>query len=208
MQDGQPKITLGAVLFDGFELLDLYGPLELLGLLEGRMDVVTIGERAGAIRSSQAPSGVADFSLFEDRAFDVLLVPGGAGTRRLVTDDRFLEAITRHARAAKYVASVCTGSAVLAKAGLLDGRRATSNKRAFAWVKSQGPKVDWVPQARWVEDGPFFSSSGVSAGMDMTLGLIQRLFDRDTSVRIAQRAEYEWHEDAGWDPFAKIHGLA
>lgn len=207
MAQDQPTVTLGAVLFDGFELLDLYGPLELVGLLEGRVGIVTVGERVGAIRSSQAPSGVADVSIFESRAFDVLLVPGGAGTRRLVADERFLQAVSRHAKTAKYVASVCTGSAILAKAGLLDGRRATSNKRAFAWVKSQGPKVEWVPQARWVEDGRFFTSSGVSAGMDMTLGLIQRLFDRETSIRIAQRAEYEWHEDSGWDPFAKIHGL-
>jgi transcriptional regulator GlxA family with amidase domain len=103
---------------------------------------------------------------------------------------------------------VCTGAALLAKAGILDGRKATTNKRAYAWVVSQGPKVEWIAQARWVEDGKFFTSSGVSAGMDMTLGLIARLHGRQASLEAAQGAEYEWHEDSAWDPFAKLNGLA
>ena len=78
---------------------------------------------------------------------------------------------------------------------------------AFDWVASQGSAVIWEKEARWVEDGKFFTSSGVSAGIDMTLGLIARIFDRDTAVQVATRAEYEWHEDPNWDPFAKIHGL-
>ena len=68
--------------------------------------------------------------------------------------------------------SVCTGAGLLARAGILDGRRATSNKRSLDWVISQGPKVEWVPQARWVEDGKFATSSGVSAGIDMALAII------------------------------------
>jgi transcriptional regulator GlxA family with amidase domain len=102
---------------------------------------------------------------------------------------------------------VCTGAALLACAGLLDGRRATSNKAVFRWVSSLGKGVDWVPEARWVEDGNVFTSSGGSAGIDMTLAVIASLEGRDAAVRIAERMEYEWHEDAAWDPFAKIHGL-
>jgi len=108
---------------------------------------------------------------------------------------------------AKFVTSVCTGSALLAKAGLLDGRRATSNKMNFAFVESQGKNVQWVKELRWVEDGRFFTSSGVSAGIDMSLALIQNLLDEAAADQAAIWAEYEWHRNADWDPFAKIHGL-
>jgi putative intracellular protease/amidase len=197
-------LELGAVLFEGFELLDIYGPLEMFGGLDERIRILMLAEAVGAVRSGQGPAGLADASLLEARKLDVLLIPGGKGARREVANSRFIEALVRQAQSARYVAAICTGSALLARSGLLNGRRATSNKRAFEWAMSQGPAVQWVPKARWVEDGKFFSSSGVSAGMDMALGLIARLFDRDTSITIAQCAEYEWHEDDTWDPFAKI----
>jgi transcriptional regulator GlxA family with amidase domain len=74
-------------------------------------------------------------------------------------------------------------------------------------VASRWPSVSWVAEARWVEDGKFFTSSGVSAGMDMALALIARLFDWDTAIEVANRAEYEWHQDKDWDPFARLNGL-
>ena len=186
-------VTVGTLLFDGFELLDVFGPLEMFGLLEDRVRLVMLAEDPGLVRSHQGPVALADSALGEVRRLDVLLVPGGMGTRREVLNPEFLAGLAAAAQASAYVASVCTGSALLARAGLLDGKRATSNKRAFGWVKSQGPKVDWVAEARWVEDGKFFTSSGVAAGMDMALGLIERLFDRAMSEEIANRAEYEWH---------------
>ena len=97
------------------------------------------------------------------------------GTRRLVSDQAFLDELRRQSERARYVATVCTGSGLLARTGALDGRRATSNKFSFNWAVSQGPHVTWVPEARWVEDGKFFTSSGVSAGIDMALGLIARI---------------------------------
>ena len=103
--------------------------------------------------------------------------------------------------------SVCTGSALLASAGLLENMKATTNKEAFAWTTSYGDKVNWQREARWVEDGKFFTSSGVSAGMDMSLALIARLLGQETAEKGANWAEYEWHKDANRDPFAKIHGL-
>ena len=86
-----------------------------------------------------------------------------------------LDWLKERSEQAALVASVCTGSALLAKAGVLDGLRATSNKLAFAWASSQSEKVQWQQQARWVEDGKVFSSSGVSAGIDMSLAVIAKL---------------------------------
>jgi transcriptional regulator GlxA family with amidase domain len=208
MSDTPLPIKVGAVVFEGFELLDLFGPLEMFGMLKEKVAISVIAETPGPVRSIQGPAVVADTALGGPETFDVLLVPGGMGTRREVENGAFIAALGAQCERAFYVASVCTGSALLARAGVLDGRRATSNKFAFKWVVSQGPRVEWVPKARWVEDGNFFTSSGVSAGMDMALGLIAHVFDRETSLRVANWAEYTWHEDKDSDPFAALNGLA
>lgn len=207
MSPNPAPIKVGALLFTGFELLDVFGPLEMFGSLGERAWITMLAEQAGPIRSHQGPACVADAALAGDHGLDVLLVPGGIGTRRLVSNQPFLDELRRQSDRARFVATVCTGSGLLARTGALDGRGATSNKFAFKWATSQGPNVRWVPSARWVEDGKFFTSSGVSAGMDMALGLIARIFGRETSVEVAARAEYEWHEDRSWDPFAKLNGL-
>ncbi len=95
---------------------------------------------------------------------------------------------------------VCTGSALLARAGLLDCRRATTNRMDCLWTLPFGPEVDWIGRARWVEDGKFFTSSGVSAGMDMCLAVIAHRLGRETEHQVARRAEYSWHDDAASDP--------
>jgi transcriptional regulator GlxA family with amidase domain len=100
--------------------------------------------------------------------------------------------------------SVCTGSAILAKAGLLDGRRATSNKQFFDFARMQSEKVTWVEEARWVEDGPFATSSGVSAGTDMALAVIARLYGQERAEAIANLTEYERQTDPTKDPFHKF----
>jgi transcriptional regulator GlxA family with amidase domain len=203
-----PKVV-GALLFEGFELLDVFGPLEAWGMLscDGEWRVVTTAEQAGPVKSAQGPHAIADSSLADCPALDVILVPGGIGTRKAVANEPLLEWLRARAVQAQVVTSVCTGSSLLARAGLLDGRRATSNKMSFAWVQSQGPAVQWVKEARWVEDGKFVTSSGVAAGIDMTLAVIAKLAGTDVAERIAVRMEYEWHRDAGWDPFARVHGL-
>jgi transcriptional regulator GlxA family with amidase domain len=196
------SLKIGGVLFEGFELLDIYGPLEMLGLLGDSVVITMFAAEAGDIASSAGVKGVADKPLSEAAGLDVLLIPGGIGTRTLVGNNRFLELLRTAAGESRFVASICTGSALLARTGLLDGLRATSNKIAFDWVTQQGPSVHWIRQARWVEDGCFFTSSGISAGIDMTLGLISRLHDREASVAVAKRAEYLWNEDQADDPFS------
>src|SRR5213083_674285 len=179
--------TLGVVLFPGFELLDVFGPLEAFGGLGGLFNVVTVAERAGPVASAQRVRAVADHGL---------------------ADCPHLDLLARRAAEAEIVTSVCTGAALLARAGLLDGRRATTNKAFFQWVADQGPRVTWVKVARWVDDGKFVTSSGVSAGIDMALHVIARTHGREVSENVARAMEYDWHTDADWDPFAKVWGLA
>ncbi|AZL60301.1 DJ-1/PfpI family protein [Tabrizicola piscis] len=199
---------IGALIFPGFELLDVFGPLEMFGLLDDAYSLTLVAETAGPVRSGQGPSACADATIGDGPAYDILFVPGGAGTRREVGNTRLLDWIAGASECSEFCLSVCTGSALLAKAGVLDGRRATTNKMAFAWVADQGPKVHWVRQARWVEDGKFITSSGVSAGMDMALGAIAVMHGPETAEKVAGWAEYSWQKDRDLDSFAKMHGLA
>jgi putative intracellular protease/amidase len=200
-------VHVGAVLFDGFELLDFYGPLEMFGLLEGEAKITVVAEKRGSLRSSSGPCGVAEMAMAGSGGFDVLLIPGGIGTRKEMANPQFIAELKRLAEASPIVTTVCTGSLLLARTGLLDGRKATSNKRVFQLVKGYAPKVEWIAKARWMEDGKYFTSSGVSAGMDITLAVIAKLRGREKSLEIASRAEYEWHEESSWDPFAAVAGV-
>lgn len=130
---------------------------------------------------------------------DILLVPGGMGSRKLAPDGDFLAALRRAALESTVVMTVCTGSA-LAAAGLLDGLRATGNKRAFDWTMSMGEKVLWQRDARWTRDGKFYTAAGVSAGIDMALGFVADHFGRERALSIAEGMEYCWNEkpEVGW----------
>jgi putative intracellular protease/amidase len=193
---------LGAILYPQFELLDLYGPLEMFGGLEGEVEIVTVAEAKGPVASTPGVETVARFDFADCPELDLLLLPGGIGTLPQLGNEALLDFLRKRSAEAEVTMSVCSGSALLAKAGLLDGRRATSNKMFFELATSQSDQVEWVSEARWVEDGPFATSSGVSAGTDMALAVIARLFGRERAEQIAIFTEYTWHTDADRDPFA------
>lgn len=201
------NILLGMVVFDGFQLLDVFGPLDMFGALQDKLTIVLISEKGGTVKSSAGPVVKVDYKFSNMPKLDILMIPGGVGTRREVNNEAFLNAVRRAAEVTPNVATICTGSAILAKTGLIDGHKATTNKQAYKWATGQSEKVFWVPQARWVEDGKYFTSSGVSAGIDMALALISKLFGNDEAVKIANGAEYEWKNDPNFDPFAKLNGL-
>ena len=199
--------VVGALLFPGFELLDVYGPLEMFGVLPEHFRLVMLGESTGPVASAQGPQGLVERTLAYPGPVDLLLVPGGIGTRAAVRSPAILEFVRSMQPAVEYLASVCTGAGVLAASGVLDGRRATTNKMVFHWPQSVGPRVQWVPEARWVVDGNVVTSGGVAAGMDMALALIGRMLGEEVATAAARQTEYEWHRDADWDPFAKLAGL-
>jgi transcriptional regulator GlxA family with amidase domain len=203
----QATRTLGALLYEDFELLDLFGPLEMFGNMQGAVQVRTVADRQGLVRSAQGPRVHADHGLEDCPPLDLLLVPGGIGTRAQVDDVRLIDWLRGRSGELEVAMTVCTGSALLAAAGLLDGRRATTNKMFFAWPETTWPAVRWVREARWVEDGKFWTSSGVAAGIDMALAVVSRLAGQQTADFLATATEYDWHRDAGWDPFARVHGL-
>jgi transcriptional regulator GlxA family with amidase domain len=196
--------TLGIVLYPNFELLDVYGPAEIFGNVRPGLKVVMVAAAAGPVASTQGPKVIADYSFDDCPALDLILVPGGRGTLTQLQNDKFHQWLRERSAKAEIVMSVCTGSALLAKAGLLDGHRATSNKQYFSIAAGQGPKVKWVKEARWVDDGDRVTSSGVSAGIDMALHVVARLFGEETAQKISDGTEYQWHKDADKDPFARF----
>jgi len=202
--------TLAALVFPGFELLDLYGPLEMFGMLKNlgeKIELVAVGEGPGPVPSIQGPHTVLDRTLQDGSDFDFVLVPGGFGTRTQIDNDALTGWINEAGSKADCVMSVCTGASLLARAGLLDNKRATTNKLVFKEMVATGPATQWVAQARWVEDGKVWTSSGVSAGMDMALAVMAHHFGQEIAEQAALFAEYDWHKDAEWDPFAQAHGL-
>lgn len=196
-------LDIDVVLFDGFELLDVFGPVEFLGSLPEHFRITYVAPAAGHVRSSQGAEVLATEAMASTRRPDMILVPGGMGTRALVDDACFLETLALSAKHAPWVASVCTGSAVLAAAGLLSGYRATSNKRAFEWVQQFGNDVEWVREARWVHDRDRWTSSGVAAGMDMAGAIIRHFLGDRIASDVAYDLEYEFQEDSTVDPFAR-----
>ena len=193
--------TLTALVFDDFETLDLFGPIELFGSLPNDFRIQFASMKGGIIHNHHgvALQTVAVTELAQQT--NLLLVVGGKGARLLINDSNFLQSMTTLADNADWVLSVCTGSALLAKAGILDNKRATSNKRAWQWVTEQSDQVDWIKQARWVVDGKFYTSSGVTAGMDMALGFIADRQGRDSAKEVADYTEYRWQEDSRLDDF-------
>lgn len=198
----QQKKTVGIVLYPGFEVLDVFGPVEIWSYVPD-FQITFIAQNAGPVKSTNGAVVMADHGFADAPALDILMVPGGFGTIPELENPAMINYIRDAHAGSEFTTSVCSGSALLARAGVLDGLKATSNKRFFSLAANVTDKVDWVVEARWVEDGKVFTSSGVSAGTDMALALIARLHGVQAARDIAGGVEYEWHEDANDDPFAK-----
>lgn len=192
------------LIFDDYETLDLMGPVEFLSRV-GELRVRYVSFEGGAKRSKQG-FFIKTKKLNKMPKESVLLVPGGQGTRTLVDDSEFILRLKECVLASKFCLSVCTGSALIARTGELDGLRATSNKRSLEWVKSCGEAVKWQERARWVRAGKFYTASGVAAGMDMALGFISDHFGKELAQKIANETEYNWQKSSKIDKFAKIYG--
>ncbi|CAG8575151.1 11495_t:CDS:2, partial [Scutellospora calospora] len=203
----EKSFVIGALLYPDYDLLDFNGTIRFLGSLKNdglNVKIITISQHGGNVKSNSQCQNLSDYSFDECPDFNVLLVPGGLSTGEEINNSTLINFIDKWIPKVKYVLGVCTGSALIAKTGHLNGKKATSNKMAFEWVVSCGPKVNWIKHARWVVDGKFYTSAGVSAGMDMVLGWISDIFGEQFAKRSALIAEYQWHSDPSWDPFSEM----
>ena len=209
---------LGVVIFPGFALLDAAGPLQFFNQLSSMQPLqLSLIAKSMEPVSTIPPEHIAKKAQFQPIGevwlpthtyetvsdLDVLLIPGGLGVNDETIFNDVAAFIKKQYPTLKYLLSVCTGSTMIAATGLLDGRKATSNK--FAWsLALRNPAVRWVSKARWVVDGNIWSSSGVAAGMDMTYAFISTVFSADLATQIANVMEYEPHTNPEWDPFSDI----
>jgi transcriptional regulator GlxA family with amidase domain len=206
---------IGIFVYEGFEPIDVFGFAEAFTIARfvgtGYGDprpypfaVTLIGRHVEAVRSANGPQVLPDWDMKQalSEPLDLLMIPGGGGTWPLLDEKAdpervaaLLDWVRRMDDKVKLMTSVCTGAAVLARAGLLDGRPAATNHGAFAWVAQQGPEVLWDSVSRWVDAGRYVTSAGVSAGTDLGFYLVSRLAGRAVAENAVAAAEYDWHRD-------------
>ena len=179
----------------------------MLGGFRDEIETITVATSLEPVASRHGQRILADKTLSEKTDYDLLFIPGGDSALEAAKDAELMDWVRAVSENADRVLAVCTGTILLGMSGVLDGRKATTNKLDFKDTVPLAPKVDWVKQARWVEDGKFFTSSGVSAGMDMALAVAESLFGRTEAENMAEECEYTWHSDASHDPFARLAGL-
>jgi putative intracellular protease/amidase len=189
------------LLFDNYETLDVFGPVEIFGRLADKYTLKFYSLEGGLIKNTHKVSVMTEKLTAATKTPYMFLIPGGMGTRKEVDNEVLINLIKEISNSSDYVLTVCTGSALLAKSGLLDDKQATSNKRAFSWVVTNGPNVIWDKKARWKVDGKYYTSSGVSAGMDMALGFLADRHGVDFARNLALEIEYNWIEDKDNDTF-------
>ena len=201
------SLSVGILLYEGVELLDFAGPYEVFTVASrvSQLDdpagaepftTFTVGREAGLVRTHAGLLIPAEYGLSDHPAIDVLVVPGG------VVDDARADAdlagwITRVSASAQLTASVCTGAFLLADAGLLDGHAATTHWMDVDDLQSECPSVRVLRGVRWVDEGPVVTAAGISAGIDMSLHLVERLAGRELALQTARYMEYVWDEGPG-----------
>lgn len=221
--DFPPTIRVGILVYEGFEPIDVWGFTEAFAIsrfigtdyqspppypFEVKLianEVRPAGQKNAVpspVKSENGPCVAPD--MFRDDAlkqpFDLFMIPGG-NTGPLLDSSKpkavkdLIAWVKAMDKRCKLTTSVCTGAAVLAHSGLLDGKPAATNHAAFAWVTSFGPRVLWDNVSRWVDAGKYVTSAGVSAGTDMAFHLVDRLAGRAVAEAAAKQAEYDWHRD-------------
>lgn len=191
----KPVVEVGIVLFDGVEIIDFTGPYEVFG--QAGFGVTTLSADGKPVTTAMGLVVTPDRAFAGAPDFDVLVVPGG-DVHDAERDPVILDFIRAQAVPAKHVLSVCTGAAIMAATGLLDGKQATTFHRALEGMRAQYPKVDVIRDVRWADSGKVITSAGLSSGIDAALHVVQRLRGEERARATALHLEYDWHPTGGY----------
>lgn len=199
-------LNVAIYVFPEVEVLDFAGPFEVFTTASRVLKaqdparptpfaVFTVAENGGTVRARAGLVITPDHTIRYHPPVDLLIVPGGVVTAELEKAE-VIDWIKRTAAATRLNASVCTGAFFFAKAGLLDGKRATTHWSDIDELRDTFPSVTVLDNRRWVDEGGIVTSAGISAGIDMSLHLVARLAGRELALKTARQMEYDWHEDA------------
>jgi transcriptional regulator GlxA family with amidase domain len=193
---------VGILIFPQVEVLDFCGPFEVFSVTRlnesarreesSPFEVLLVAETTAPVTATGGLRVIADVTLDACPPLDVLVVPGGWGTRSEIKNARLLAWIKERGRAAETLTSVCTGSMLLGQAGLLDGRHATTHWRSLPWMREAFPAVTVEEKLHVVEDGNVLTSAGISAGIDMALRLVARYYGDEIARNTARHMEYRY----------------
>ena len=199
------KQRVGILIFDGVEVLDFCGPFEVFSvtrLNEERrredpspFEVLLVAESPHPVTATGGLRVIPDATLETCPRLDILVVPGGSGTRKELENEHLLRWIAKRAVEVETLASVCTGAMLLGQSGLLDGRRATTHWRSLDWMRQSFPTVTVEETLHVVEDGHVLTSAGISAGIDMALRVVARYFGEAVGRATARHMEYPFPDD-------------
>jgi transcriptional regulator GlxA family with amidase domain len=187
---------IGIVLFDDVEELDAIGPWEVFAAWakffpDDGYEVSCLSPNGGLVTANKGLTIAAHHSFADAPSYEVLLHPGGQGTRPLMRDEAHLEWVKQQRAAVPLMTSVCTGSLVYAAAGLLSGRPATTHWASLDLLTATDPTIDVRPDDRYVDDGDVVTSAGVSAGIDMALHLVRRLVSEERAREVRRYIQYD-----------------
>lgn len=195
---------VGILIFENVEVLDFCGPFEVFSVTrlneEKRREepspfrVSLLAETTSLVVTTGGMKVLPDYDLDNCPPLDILVIPGGWGTRKEMHNGRLLEWIAGRAREVETLTSVCTGALLLGTAGLLDGKRATTHWRSLDWMQQLFPKVSVERRRHFVVEGDLFTSAGISAGIDMSLKVVARYYGEAVARATARHMEYPFPE--------------
>ena len=196
--------TVGILIFPEVEVLDFCGPFEVFSVTRlneakrreqpSPFRVLLIADTAEPVSAAGGMRVLPDCTTIACPLLDILLIPGGWGTRDQMNVTRIIDWIRQRAKKVELLTSVCTGSLLLGQAGLLDGHRATTHWDALATLRERFPKITVVNDQHVVEEGNILTSAGISAGIDLALRVVARCFGEPVARNTARHMEYPYPE--------------
>lgn len=189
--------SVGIFVFNDVEVLDFCGPFEVFSVAgrqisPGAFEVFTVAAAEGPLLARNGLSVNPKHTFADAPHIDLLLIPGGQGTRPLMHEPPVLQWIADRASQAELVLSVCTGSLLLAKAGLLKNQSATTHHAALELLRQSAPATEVRENVRYVDNGRLITSAGVAAGIDMSFHVVEKLLGREIAEKTARYIEYPW----------------
>ncbi len=194
------KKTAAVIMYEGFQTQDAMGPIEVLGDLVDLIEIRCVSVQGGVVTTYQGVPVVTE-RMEDVPKPDIVVIPGGRSTFVVLEDAEFMSKVRAYVESAEYCLTVCTGALIPAAAGLLDGRPATTNKSVYEMVTPKFPAVQWQRKARWVKSGKYYTSSGVTAGIDMAFDFVKDVFGEEAAQASSYEMEYVIMSDPDNDPF-------